>query len=151
MSPVVVRQAGPADLEVIVPLFDSYRQFYGQRSELDCVRAFLQERLAQGDSVLLIAEADGQALGFTHLYPSFSSVSMAPIFILNDLFVVAEARRSGVARRLLEAAVRHAREAGAIRLTLSTAHTNTAAQALYASAGWQRDEVFRVYHYGLPR
>jgi GNAT superfamily N-acetyltransferase len=136
---------------VIVPLFDSYRQFYGQRSELDCVRAFLQERLAQGDSVLLIAEADGQALGFTHLYPSFSSVSMAPIFILNDLFVVAEARRSGVARRLLEAAVRHAREAGAIRLTLSTAHTNTAAQALYASAGWQRDEVFRVYHYGLPR
>ncbi len=136
---------------MIVPLFDSYRQFYGQRSELDCVRAFLQERLAQGDSVLLIAEADGQALGFTHLYPSFSSVSMAPIFILNDLFVVAEARRSGVARRLLEAAVRHAREAGAIRLTLSTAHTNTAAQALYASAGWQRDEVFRVYHYGLPR
>ena len=62
-----------------------------------------------------------------------------------------EARRSGVARRLLEAAVRYGREAGAIRLSLSTAHTNTAAQALYASAGWERDEVFKAYHYGLPR
>lgn len=136
---------------LIVPLFDGYRQFYGQPSELDRVRAFLKERLAQGDSVLLIAEADGQALGFTQLYPSFSSVSMAPIFILNDLFVVAEARRSGVARRQLKAAAGRAREAGAIRLTLSTALTNTTAQALYASDGWQRDEVFKAYHYGLPR
>jgi len=88
LRPVVVRQAGPADLEAIVPLFDGYRQFYGQPSELDRVRAFLKERLARGDAVLLIAEADGRALGFTQLYPSFSSVSMAPIFGLNDLFVV---------------------------------------------------------------
>jgi GNAT superfamily N-acetyltransferase len=151
LPPVVVRPAGLDDLEVIVPLFDGYRRFYGQPSELDRVRAFLKERLARGDAVLLIAEADGRALGFTQLYPSFSSVSMAPIFILNDLFVVLEARRSGVARRLLEAAVRYGREAGAIRLSLSTAHTNTAAQALYASAGWERDEVFSVYHYGLSR
>jgi len=151
LPPVSVRQAGLADLEVIVPLFDGYRRFYGQPSELDRVRAFLKERLAQGDSVLLIAEADGRALGVTQLYPSFSSVSMAPIFILTDLFVVPEARLSGVARHLLEAAVGQARGAGAIRLTLSTAHTNIAAQALYASAGWERDEVFSVYHYGLPR
>lgn len=147
MPPVVVRQAGPADLEVIVPLFDGYRQFYGQPSERDRVRGFQKGRLAQGDSVLLIAEADGLALGFTQLYPSFSSVSMARIFILNDLFVRPEARRSGVARLLLNAAVRHGREAGAIRLSLSTALTNTAAQALYTSAGWERDAVFSVYHF----
>jgi GNAT superfamily N-acetyltransferase len=147
LPPVVVRQAGPADLEVIVPLFDGYRQFYGQPSELDRVCAFLHQRLTQADSVLFIAEADGQALGFTQLYPSFSSVSMAPIFILNDLFVRPEARRSGVARRLLEAAAGRACEAGAIRLTLSTALTNTAAQALYASVGWERDAVFSVYHF----
>lgn len=149
MQPVSVRPATPADLESLVPLFDDYRQFYGQPSERDRVRDFLNERLKQADSVLFIAAADGQALGFTQLYPSFSSVSMAPIFILNDLFVRPEARRSGVARRLLEAAVRHAREAGAIRLNLSTAFTNTAAQALYASVGWERDVMFSVYHYAL--
>jgi GNAT superfamily N-acetyltransferase len=99
---------------------------------------------------LLLDDADGRASGFTQLYPSFSSVSMARIFILNDLFVVPEAGRSGVARRLLDAAARHACEAGAIRLSLSTALTNTAAQALYASAGWQPDDVFSVYHLALP-
>lgn len=149
MQPVSVRQATTADLEVLVPLFDGYRQFYGQPCERDRVRAFLLQRLTQTDSVLFIAAADGRALGFTQLYPSFSSVSMARIFILNDLFVVPEARRSGVARRLLEAAMRHGREAGAIRLSLATALTNTAAQELYASAGWERDVVFSVYHYAL--
>lgn len=80
------------------------------------------------------------------------SVKPVPsIFILNDLFVMPEARRSGVARRLLEAAAGRAREAGAIRLTLSTANTNTDAQSLYTSAGWKRDEDFSVYHYGLSR
>ncbi len=149
MQPASVRQATSADLETLVPLFDGYRQFYGQPCERDRVREFLNERLTQGDSVLFIAEAAGRAVGFTQLYPSFSSVSMARIFILNDLFVVPEARRSGVARLLLDAAVRHGREAGAIRLSLSTALTNTAAQALYASAGWERDAVFCVYHRAL--
>ncbi len=149
MQPASVRQATAADLEALVPLFDGYRQFYGQPSERDRVRDFLHQRLTQGDAVLFIAEAGGRAVGFTQLYPSFSLVSMARIFILNDLFVVPEARRSGVARLLLDAAVRHGREAGAIRLSLSTALTNTAAQALYATAGWERDAVFSVYHFTL--
>ncbi|MEA5391286.1 GNAT family N-acetyltransferase [Cyanobium gracile UHCC 0139] len=151
MQPASVRQATAADLEALVPLFDGYRQFYGQPSGPADVRAFLHQRLTQGDSVLFIAAADGRAVGFTQLYPSFSSVSMARIFILNDLFVLPEARRSGVARLLLDAAVRHGREAGAIRLSLSTALTNTAAQALYASAGWERDAVFSVYHFTVQQ
>ncbi len=95
----------------------------------------LNERLRQGDAVLFISEADGQAEGFTQLYPSFSSVSMARIFILNVLYVVPEARRSSVARRLLEAAVCHGREAGAIRLSISTALTKTSAQLCLGRLG----------------
>ncbi len=94
--------------------------------------------------MLFIAEAGGRAVGFTQLYPSFSSVSMARIFILNGPVRAARGQASGVDRRLLEAAVGHGREAGAIRLSLSTALTNNAAQALYASAGWERDKVFCV-------
>ena len=150
VQPASVRQATSADLAALVLLFDGYRQFYGQPSDRNRVREFLNERLTQGDSVLFIAEAAGRAVGFTQLYPSLSSISMARIFILNDLFVVPEARRSGVARRLLEAAVGRGREAGAIRLSLSTALTNAAAQALYASAGWERDAVFCVYHFIVP-
>ena len=144
-----VRQASVEDLGAIAPLFDGYRQFYGQPADLDGATAFLLERLRHHQSVIFVAEGkDGAALGFTQLYPSFSSVRMSRSYILNDLFVVPEARRSGVAALLLQAAAAHGRSAGAVRLSLSTALDNRTAQALYESQGWKADEVFR--HYSLP-
>jgi ribosomal protein S18 acetylase RimI-like enzyme len=68
---------------------------------------------------------------------------------LNDLFVDPAERRSGVGQQLIEAAVEFGRSAGAARLTLSTAHTNTAAQSLYEAQGWRRDDLFRSYHLPL--
>jgi len=106
--------------------------------------------LEQDQSVIFLALApDGSAAGFTQLYPSFSSASAKRIFILNDLFVDTAARRGGVGRALLEAAADFGRSAGAVRLTLSTAHTNTSAQSLYEANGWLRDEVFRSYNLAL--
>ncbi|HEY9131774.1 MAG TPA: GNAT family N-acetyltransferase [Dyella sp.] len=140
-----VRQAGLEDLESIVPLFDAYRQFYGQPADLPRARAFLADRFAGGESIVLIALGGEQCLGFTQLYPMFSSVRTVRTFILNDLFVDASARRGGVAAALLRAAADSARAAGAASLSLSTAHDNLAAQALYESAGWRRDEHFREY------
>jgi GNAT superfamily N-acetyltransferase len=93
----------------------------------------------------------GQALGFTQLYPSFSSVSMRPVWILNDLYVAEDARRRGVGARLLRAARDHAMKTGAVRLALSTAVTNTAGQALYERDGWRRDTAFLHYEYELPK
>ena len=90
---------------------------------------------------------DGEAVGFTQLYPSFSSVSAARIFILNDLFVASAARRASVGRSLLHAAGEFARSKGVLRLALSTAKANEKAQALYESEGWVRDEQY--YHYSL--
>lgn len=71
------------------------------------------------------------------------------IFILNDLFVVPEARRRKVGRKLLDAAAQFGREAGAVRLALSTALDNVSAQTLYESAGWHRDNVFCAYQLPL--
>jgi ribosomal protein S18 acetylase RimI-like enzyme len=83
--------------------------------------------------------------GSRQLYPSFSSASAKRIYILNDLFVDPAARRRGVGQRLLQAAADFGRSAGALRLTLSTAHSNTIAQSFYEAQGWLRDEVFRGY------
>ena len=85
------------------------------------------------------------------MYPSFSSVSMRPIWILNDLFVAEEARRRGVGARLLRAAREHAQKKGAVRLALATAVTNTKAQALYEKDGWRRESAFLHYEYELPK
>jgi GNAT superfamily N-acetyltransferase len=138
-------------VELVAPLFDAYRRFYGQPSDLDGARRFLAERLGRGESVVYAVVEGVRALGFTQLYPSFSSVSMRPIWILNDLFVAEDARRRGVGVRLLRAARDHATRTGAVRLALSTAVTNTTAQALYERDGWRRDTAFLHYEYTLPR
>jgi len=147
--PLAIRCATSDDLEVAAGLFDQYRQFYRAASDLDAARRFLRERLAAGDSVALLAFDGAEAVGFTQLYPSFSSLSMARIFILNDLFVAPAGRRRGVGAALLEAAAAYARESGAVRLTLSTAETNTTAQSLYEGKGWKRDTDFFVYNFRL--
>nr|MDP9280734.1 GNAT family N-acetyltransferase [Chloroflexota bacterium] len=144
-----IRRATTTDLDAAAPLFDAYRQFYGQRSDVAAARAFLEERLRRDESVIFLAVADedgGEALGFTQLYPSFSSVSLRRLWILNDLFVAPNGRRGGFGRRLLERAREWAIETEAKGLVLATAVTNRAAQALYESCGWQRDDEFQHYH-----
>jgi hypothetical protein len=97
MNTITVRQAVLSDLEALAPLFDSYRQFYGRASDLSAATAFLSARFNHNESVLFIAHEGDKTVGFTQLYPSFSSVSMARILVLNDLFVDEHARRKGVA------------------------------------------------------
>lgn len=144
------RQADIADIEALVPLFDAYRVFYGKTSDTALARAFLVERIEHGQSVIFLAlQNEGVVVGFVQLYPSFSSVSAARTFILNDLFVTPTARRSGVAAQLLAAAADHGRAVGAVRLSLSTAINNKPAQALYAAQGWIRDTEFHAYHLKL--
>ncbi|MDQ6858627.1 MAG: GNAT family N-acetyltransferase [Chloroflexota bacterium] len=134
------------DLDALVPLFDGYRVFYGQPSDLDGARTFLADRLKRGESVIFLAVADGEIVGFTQLYPSFSSVSMKRLWVLNDLFVAPEARRSGAGRALILRAERWATETGAKGLTLTTQVTNVTAQGLYESCGWTTDDEFVHYH-----
>jgi GNAT superfamily N-acetyltransferase len=145
---MLVKRAALADLDAVAPLFDAYRQFYGQRSDLAAARAFLEERLRREESVIFLAvdgEGGNEVLGFTQLYPSFSSVSVRRLWILNDLFVRPGLRRGGVGRRLLERARAWAIETDAKGLMLATAVSNAAARALYESCGWRRDEEFEHY------
>jgi len=147
-----VRRATIDDLDAVVPLFDGYRQFYAQPSDHGTARAFLSARLQRDESVVLLAHLDdGTAAGFTQLYPTFSSVRAARVWVLNDLYVDVGARGHGVARALLRSAEDFARGDGAIRLELETTPDNATAQALYDATGWQPyDETLR-YHLPLTR
>ena len=151
MTTPAIRQATLADIDALAPLFDAYRRFYDQPGDIALASAFLHERLERGESTLLMAEVDGQLLGFCQLYPTWCSVAAARIFVLYDLFVDPDARRGGVGRALMQAAQAFGRAAGAVRLDLTTARTNTRAQALYESEGWQRDDVYLTYNLSLER
>jgi ribosomal protein S18 acetylase RimI-like enzyme len=147
---VHVRRATSSDAERVAPLFDAYRQFYGLPTDLALSRHFIAERLERDESVVLLAQsAEDASLGFVQMYPTFASLRAARVFVLYDLFVAPAVRRSGVARSLMEAAVAEARTAGAVALTLQTARTNQAAQRLYESLGWKRDEAFCEYELRL--
>lgn len=147
---MTIRRANLGDLEALVPLFDAYREFYGQTSDAELARTFLSARVAQDESVIFIAlNEDGRALGFTQLYPTFCSVAAGRIFVLYDLFVVPEGRRFGVGAALLQAAEEFARGEKAVRLELSAALTNKAAQELYDREGWQQVHDFLVYTFPL--
>ena len=147
MVDIPIVRAERKDLDDLVPLFDRYRQFYGQRSDLAAARAFLRDRIERDESVIYLAYTKPrEAAGFTQLYPSFSSISLRPLWILNDLYVRSDVRRGGVGRALLERARQHAIETAAKGLVLSTGVTNKAAQTLYESCGWQRDDEFFQYH-----
>ena len=139
MTEPVISRAGPADLDALAVLFDAYRQFYGQPSDVPRARDWLRSRLRVGESVVLLAKREGTTVGFVQLYPMFSSVRTAKTWILNDLYVEAGARRGGVARALLDAAAKFARDDGAAGISLETTQDNAAARALYRAAGWNED------------
>jgi GNAT superfamily N-acetyltransferase len=110
---------------------------------------FLLERFEHNQSIIFLAFQAGAAVGFTQLYPSFSSGALARIFILNDLFVTPDSRGRGVASVLLQSAAGYGRRLGALRLVLSTEVTNKTAQAVYERLGWKPDTNFQVYHLAL--
>jgi ribosomal protein S18 acetylase RimI-like enzyme len=145
---VDILQAGIADVGDAAPMFASYREFYGEPHDIEASRAFLAERVERRESVLILARDQGRCVGLVQVYPAFSSTALAPIWILNDLYVDEAARGSGVVDHLLTATADLAREAGCVAIELATQHTNTRAQAVYARHGYVVDEEFR--HYEKP-
>lgn len=145
----IVRQATIDDLEETAQLFNEYRVFYKQESDLEGAISFLFERFEHRESVIfLIFEAENnRVVGFTQLYPSFSSVSIKRSWILNDLYVLEEFRGRGAAKLLLDVAKSYALQTKAKGITLSTSINNETAQRLYEKYGYQKNLDF--YHYYL--
>lgn len=143
-----LRQAGAEDLAQLAKLFNEYRVYYGQASDVEAGAAFLAERLERKESVVFLAlTPEGEAAGFTQLYPSFSSVSARRLWILNDLYVGEAYRGAGAATQLMREAENFARVTGAKGLTLTTRKDNLTAQRLYEGLGYVREETFYTYDF----
>lgn len=142
-----IYQATIEDLDGVSNLFNLYRMFYQQTSDLEGARTYIKKRLESKDSVIFVVKDKQEYVGFTQLYPTFSSISMKRAWILNDLYVDAEARNQGIGEMLLHKAKDFAIETGAKSISLETAPDNYAAQKLYEKSGYKKDSQF--YHYDL--
>ena len=139
-------RADTAQLDAVAQLFDAYRGFYEQPSNLAQSRAFIAERMAAGESAIFLAQDEhGEALGFVQLYPTFSSIDAHRTWLLSDLFTTPAARGRGVGRLLMNTARAFALETGAKGLMLETATDNFTAQGLYESLGYVRDTGYYTY------
>lgn len=147
---MTIKRATLKDLEAVAVLFDEYRQFYRRPPDLDGATRFIRLRLKQEDSVILVACTDlRQSVGFTQLYPVFSSVRMARGWILNDLYVDARWRGQGVGEALMHGAREYCLQNGASAMWLSTEKDNVVAKRLYDRLGYSLDETFDHYELNL--
>ncbi|MEI8609581.1 GNAT family N-acetyltransferase [Enterovibrio sp. Hal110] len=141
-------QATTRDIPAIANLFNQYRVFYGKPDDIELATRFIQERLSNNESVVFLARNErDDAVGFTQLYPTFSSVSAQRSWVLNDVFVLDTERGKGMGKALLNAAKALAIETGANGLALETAPDNIGAQKLYESLGYVKDTTY--FHYFL--
>lgn len=128
------------DMELLVRLFDNYRVFYQKESDVAGARKFLTKRLSNNESVVFLASVEENReftpVGFTQLYPTFSSGRMAKNWILNDLFVEPDHRNQGIGKRLIDAAMQFAKDDGATFVKLETAKDNKTAQNVYEGIGF---------------
>lgn len=142
----MIRLATIADIDMLLPLIQAYRVFYEQQPAAQCERAFIEGHLRNGTSVIYLAEIDGEAIGFAQLFKTYSTVYLANVWILEDLFVAPEYRGRRIASKLLARSLDHARTDGASGMFLETAQENLTAQRVYERAGWTREGHFLKYN-----
>lgn len=143
---MVITEATSEDVDALAVLFDAYRQFYKCSAGLRGARSYVQERVLQGPTRFFVSRRDMEIDGFVHLLPSFDTLAMKPMYILEDLYVEPKVRRSGVATALIRHAENFARANAASKLTLSTAQANSEARRLYERQGWLLETEFCYYH-----
>ena len=136
-----------SDIDELAVLFDGYRVFYDQHSDIPLAKTFLSERIKKQQSRIFLArDAQQKAIGFVQLYPIFSSVSAKQSLLLNDLFVDESARGIGAGKALMNAAKDYGNETQACWIMLQTHISNKKSQGLYESLGYQRDEECYYYY-----
>jgi len=136
---MIIRRAKKKDMDELSVLFDKYRIFYKQKSDVENARAFLKKRMKRKESVIFVAEERDELIGFTQLFPIFSSVSMKRTWLLNDLYVNERSRGIGAATKLLDAAKEFGAETNSKWLILQTAADNFTAQKVYEKNGWIKE------------
>lgn len=142
---LIVRQAAIQDLKRIVPIFDSYREYFKQEKNPMEVEHFLFEKFNHLESIIFIAELHSEVIGFAQLYPVFSSLTLQRVWLLNDFFIIESYRNQGVGKQLLAGVKEFASLTKAKGIELSVEHTNEKAWKFWEKQGFTLDKEFRYY------
>ncbi|MVN91904.1 GNAT family N-acetyltransferase [Mucilaginibacter aquatilis] len=130
------------ELNLVADLFDQYRVFYKQQPDKAASTSFLSQRLSNKESVIFVAlDGADQPVGFTQLYPKYSSAKLTKNWILNDLYVAEAYRKRGIGEQLIKTAMEFGKQTGATFIQLETQKENYTAQSLYKAIGFEQQEL----------
>jgi GNAT superfamily N-acetyltransferase len=144
----VITTVTEADVPELLLLMRGYCDFYEVDPSDDALLAMSRMLIddPELEGVQLIArDDDGRAVGFATIFWTWSTLSASRLAVMNDLFVVADARGGGHADALIAECVERARARGATELAWQTAKDNARAQAVYDRVGATRDERWLDY------
>ena len=147
---IQIQRAQEAHLDDLAQLFDAYRVFYKKESDLAGAKLFLSDRMQQKESIIFVALLDKEVVGFTQLYPLFSSTNMAALWLLNDLYVAKEHRGKNISKGLIKAAQEHCKITKANGISLETEKNNVPGNALYPKMGFALDQEHNYYFWENP-
>lgn len=148
VSKIDIKSINSGESDLVVGLFNQYRIFYGKFSDLGMAKAFIDARLENNESVIFVALDGNKPVGFTQLYPKYSSARLSKNWILNDLFVDTDYRKQGIGEKLIKTAMDFAKKQGSTFVQLETAVDNDTAQRLYETIGFKKqgpDNEFFLY------
>lgn len=142
-----IRKASLEDLNETAELFNQYRIFYRQESDIEKGKSFIKERLLNGESDIFLVLVNNKAVGFVQLYKLFHYTKLQKQWLLSDLFVLPEYRSNGLSLALIERSKRWCEETGACGLMLETEKTNDIGNKLYPRCGFEYDGAHNYYHW----
>jgi len=138
---VSVRLAGPGDVAVVAGLLTEFREHEGRDwPPEDSIRAGVERLIGRDDTEFLLG--GDPPSGVVQLRYRYGVWWDAEDCNVEDVFVRADARGSGLGRALVSAAIDRARERGCRRMELDTAADNAPAQGLYRSLGFFDSGIF---------
>jgi GNAT superfamily N-acetyltransferase len=146
----IIQNAKESDVEELSNLFNLYRIHYKKNPDIETAKNFLLERIQKKESVIFIATIKNQIVGFTQLYPLFSSLSMKGSWLLNDLYILEEYRGNGISKQLIDAAKQLAKDTNAAWIMLETEKANTVGNKLYPSTGFVLYDKNNFYSWDNP-
>jgi len=144
------RKATKLDIKDLSKLFDKYRIFYENKTDVETAEKFLTQRLQNGESEIFVAEnEESKIVGFIQLHPIFSSTRMQKLWLLNDLFVDENYRGKGVSVLLINQSKKLCKQTEACGLILETAKTNEIGNHLYHKTGFTLDIEHNYYSWDI--
>lgn len=136
---IPIRLAEPDDAGAIARLLHDFNNEYSEPTPgVEALTRYSRHLLEQGEMTVLLAGEGPDGISLIRFRPCVWTGR--PEAHLQELYVVPKLRGLGIGRALLEATIRAARDAGATGVDLNTGTTDTAARALYESAGFTNFE-----------